>query len=175
MVLNKAPAQPPPEFSRPIDIKRLPALGAHEKLKATAAECEGLARRMNIPAIHALAADLHARPWRGGGVKVKGTLNTEIEQVSVISLELFRQRLSVPVERYYLPKAPEAEDDDSIDVISGDYIDLGELVAETLALELDPYPRKPGESFVSAAADVPEKAHAFDRLKDLTQGKNKGK
>jgi hypothetical protein len=33
------------------------------------------------------------------------------------------------------------------DVLSGGTIDLGEIAAESLALALDPYPRKPGEVF----------------------------
>ena len=38
------------------------------------------------------------------------------------------------------------------DILNG-VIDLGEMVAETLALDLDPYPRKPGVSFDEPAPD----------------------
>ena len=41
----------------------------------------------------------------------------------------------------------ENEDEDDADPIENGWIDLGEVVAETLALDLDPYPRKPGEAF----------------------------
>ena len=35
--------------------------------------------------------------------------------------------------------------------IEGNAIDLGEMVAQCLALELDPYPRKPGIEYVPEA------------------------
>ena len=37
----------------------------------------------------------------------------------------------------------------TIDPIENGLIDLGEVVVETLALEIDPYPRKDGELFNS--------------------------
>jgi hypothetical protein len=33
-------------------------------------------------------------------------------------------------------------------------VDIGEVVAETLALDLDPYPRKPGEAFAEHVEDA---------------------
>ena len=49
----------------------------------------------------------------------------------------------------------EGEDDPADPIIEG-RIDLGALVAEFLALGLDPYPRKPGVDFADSAAAVPE-------------------
>ena len=49
-------------------------------------------------------------------------------------------------------------------------VDLGEIVAETLALELDAYPRKPGESFGDhlESGDEPAKgASPFAALSNL--------
>jgi hypothetical protein len=39
---------------------------------------------------------------------------------------------------------------------AGDSIDLGAVLAEQLALSLDPYPRKPGAALPPEAADEPE-------------------
>jgi len=39
------------------------------------------------------------------------------------------------------------DQEDDADPIENGWIDLGEVVTETLALDLDPYPRKPGEAF----------------------------
>lgn len=138
-----------PEFSRPFQVDRVPRGGSTEKLAAEKAECAALAKRMKIPAIHALTAEIRATPWRGGGLKLEGHITADLEQMSVISLESFRETVSVPVARYFLPpgKISEIEGEDDADPILNGWIDLGEVAAEILALDLDPYPRKPGEAF----------------------------
>lgn len=137
------------EFSRPLQVDRVPKAGSTEKVSADPQELKALARRMKVPAIHSLAAELRATPWRGGGLKLEGHITADIEQESVISLEAFRETVSVPVARYFLPqgRAVESAEEDDADPIDNGWIDLGEVVAETLALDLDPYPRKPGEAF----------------------------
>lgn len=137
------------EFSRPLQTDRVPKAGCVEKLSADPEELKALAKRMKIPAIHSLSAEIRATPWRGGGIKLEGHITADLEQLSVISLEPFRETVSVPLSRYFLPPGAvaENEDDDDADPIDNGWIDLGEVAAETLALDLDPYPRKPGEAF----------------------------
>lgn len=151
-------ASPAPEFSRPLQADRVPKAGSVEKLAAESQELKALAKRMKIPAIHSLSAEIRATPWRGGGIKLEGHLTAEIEQVSVISLEAFRETVSIPVARYFLPRgsAAENQEEDDADPIEGGFIDLGEVVAETLALDLEPYPRKPGEAFAEHVEDEGE-------------------
>jgi len=140
---------PQPEFSRPLQVDRVPKAGSTEKIAAEPAELKALARRLKVPALHALSAELRATPWRGGGLKLEGHITADIEQVSVISLEPFRETVSVPMARYFLPQGAvvENEQEDDADPIDNGWIDLGEVVTETLALDLDPYPRKHGEAF----------------------------
>lgn len=146
---------PPIEFSRPLQTDRVPKAGCTEKLRAEPEELKALAKRMKIPAIHALSAEIRATPWRGGGIKLEGHITADLEQVSVISLEPFRETISVPVSRYFLPAGAVAEhaDEDDADPIENGWIDLGEVASETLALDLDPYPRKPGEAFAEHIED----------------------
>jgi hypothetical protein len=142
------------EFSRPLPVDRVPALGCHERLAADEKECAALAKRLGVPKIHSLGGMLKIVPWRGGGLKVTGALNAEVNQISVISLEVFTSTLEFPVERYFLPSragAPGPEED--VDVVEHGVIDLGEILAETLALELDPYPRQEGEVFSTIEED----------------------
>jgi len=149
-----------PEFSRPLQTDRVPKAGSTEKLAAEPEELKALARRMKLPALHALTAEIRATPWRGGGIKLEGHLTADIEQVSVISLEPFRETISIPISRYFLPQGAvvENEDEDDADPIDNGWIDLGEVTAETLALDLDPYPRKPGEAFAEHIEDAGEPA-----------------
>jgi uncharacterized metal-binding protein YceD (DUF177 family) len=168
--MSKQSNEPQPEFHRPLEMARVPNLGSHEKLSADAKECALLAKRLMLPAIHKLSAHLKAKPWRGGGLKVTGELIVDLDQESVVSLESFRSVLTLPVERYFLNVPPSAElgADEDIDPIENGIVDLGEIVAETLALELDPYPRKPGEVFESkleADTEPPKKPNPFNVLK----------
>lgn len=147
---------PTPEFSRPLAVDRVPRGGSYEKIAAEASECTALAKRFDIPAVLSLSSELHATPWRGGGLKLEGTLKAEVEQISVVSLEPFQQTVELPVLRYFIAANAEVEGDNAeIDPIEEGHVDLGEVVAETLALGLDPYPRKPGEAF-SATTETTE-------------------
>ena len=145
------------EFPRPLEVARVSKLGSHEKLVATDAECAALAKRLTVPKIHSLKAELKALPWRGGGMKVGGQATLDLDQESVVSLELFRSTQVVPVERYFLNVKGDSDVDSEleIDPIENGIIDLGELVAESIALELDPYPRMPGENFTAIIESDP--------------------
>jgi uncharacterized metal-binding protein YceD (DUF177 family) len=166
----KRTLEPTVEFSRPIEVSRIPKLGSHEKLNADVKECIALATRLMVPAIHTLSAELKVMPWRGGGMSIKGELKADLDQESVVSLDVFRSTLRFPVERYFLstPRGDELNAEEDIDQIVNGVIDLGEIVAETLALELDPYPRKAGEVFASDPAEaevVPDKPNPFNVLR----------
>ena len=136
------------EFSRPLLVDRVPALGCHERLAADEKECAALAKRLGIPKIHALGGLLQIVPWRGGGLKVTGTLKAKVDQLSVVSLEVFTADLAFEIERYCMsPRASNPAVEDDADIIENGIVDLGEILAETMALELDPYPRQEGEVF----------------------------
>ena len=150
------------EFSRPLQVDRVPKLGSTEKLSAEPAELQALAKRFKIPVLHSLSAEIRATPWRGGGMKLEGHITADMEQVSVISLEAFRETVSVPLARYFLSHGAvvDNQQEDDADPIDNGWIDLGEVVAETLALDLDPYPRKPGEAFPGHVEDDGAEAKA---------------
>lgn len=159
------------EFSRPLQVDRVPADGSFEKIAAETPECEALARRLGVPVVHAVSAGLRAKPWRGGGLKIEGRLLADLDQVSVVSLETFRHQVSFEILRYFLPPgaAPTSEEADADPILHGE-VDLGEIVAETLALELDAYPRKPGETFgghLEFAEEPAKEASPFAALSSL--------
>ncbi len=141
-------AKTTPEFSRPLSIERVPRKGSHEFVEADKEECERLARRFRLPALYSFSARFFVVPWRGGGVKVTGIVEADVDQVSVVSLETFRQREKFQVTRFFVPEGTQTTaGEDDADPVSNGEVDLGEIAAETLGLELDPYPRKPGEVF----------------------------
>lgn len=137
-----------PEFSRPVPLERIGAEGFEITVTADTAECTALAARMHLPAIQSLSCRFRLRPEPGGGYDARGALRAAVTQTCVISLDEFPATVAEDFAIRFVPTGTETEEDDpeSVDevVFAGTTIDLGEAVAEQLALALDPYPRKPG-------------------------------
>ncbi len=136
-----------PELSRVIEVSRIPVTGSAERIIADSTERALVARRLGLPAVSSLTADLMLTRWHGEGVKVAGRFDAEVEQVCVVTLDPFPATVSDTIERYFLPNARAAESEADIDSFADGVIELGEVVVESLSLALDPYPRKPGAEF----------------------------
>jgi hypothetical protein len=173
---------PEPEFSRPLDVTRVPPRGSLETISAEPPECAALARRFGLPALHSLEAELQVSRWRGEGLKIKGRFATDLDQTCVVSLDTFRSRLSDEFETYFLPAGTSSGGDSAL-IANGDaepfangIVDMGEAVAEAVALALDPYPRKPGATFADVMEDdgssgVGREGNPFAGLERLRKGK----
>lgn len=149
------------EFSHVVDVERVPTDGMSLRLSAGEAERQSLARRFRIPGVLALTAQVRIEPdlALAGGYRVSGRFEAEVEQTCVVSLEPVRQSVSESFERSFspvakmAPPASEAGEEaewldpeiaDPPDPLVDGRIDIGEVVAEEVALALDPYPRKAG-------------------------------
>jgi uncharacterized metal-binding protein YceD (DUF177 family) len=155
--MAETPAQKVPEFSRVVVLGELPEGGRDYALEANAEERGALARRFDLPAIGLLRATVQVVPLRGrkvGGAAVSLGLSARVTQVCVLSLEPFEVPIEERAELRVLPpeltegetdfEAAEAADSE---LLEGDRLDLGELVAQHLAVALDPYPKRPGVRF----------------------------
>ncbi|MGE4253197.1 MAG: DUF177 domain-containing protein [Parvibaculaceae bacterium] len=172
-----------PEFSRPLDVTRVPPQGSLETISAEPQECADLARRFGLPALHGLTAELRVSRWRGEGLKIKGRFIADLDQTCVVSLDMFRSTLSDGFEGYFLPAGTSAGANGAL-IEAGDaepfengIIDMGEVVAEAVALALDPYPKKPGVTFADVIeGEAPEAGNEVERnpfagLSRLRKGK----
>lgn len=171
-----------PEFSRKVDVSHLAPEGRSEHLTATAEECEALAARFDVDAIHALTVDLSIQPWKKGACRVRGTAVVRMTRTCVISLDQFENTLEVKLDRLYASSPSyradgkeivvSLDDEDFGEIVDGE-IEIGEMAVEELLLELDPHPRKPGASFTpepaNDSADVTEagRSSPFAVLKSL--------
>ena len=160
-----------PEFSRP---HRLTPERRHLELEATTGERAALAARFGIPAISALTAALDLAPEPGGVIRARGRLRAEVTQECVATLDPVDQVVDAPLDLRLLPPGtpPTDDDPDSPDEIEseGDVVDLGEAVAEQLALALDPFPRRPDAS-EPAPEPIPEgRPNPFAALARLKGG-----
>lgn len=129
-------------------------------IEASLEERTALAKRFNLLSVDALAArGILLASANNARVSLKARLIAEVTQQCVVSLKPAIQRIDVDFVREYDPEATDewanmcggdAENplsvacDDYPDPIDGGVIDVGEAVAEQLALELDPFPRIAG-------------------------------
>ena len=145
----------PPEFSRTVSIDELSTGELHRHLSASQLELAALAERFGLPGLTALEADARLRAEELGKIRVKVTFTADVLQSCVVTLEPVSARLNEEFEVVFAPETGDAgldHDEIVIDVteadppepLIGESIDIGELVAQHLALAIDPYPRKPG-------------------------------
>jgi uncharacterized metal-binding protein YceD (DUF177 family) len=166
-----------PLWSEPV---RLPGAGGRpltRRLAADEAARARIARALGLEALHALQAEVTLTPWLDGA-ELKGRWSAEVEQVCGVTLEPFRAPLQggfavrvVPAGSRHAPQeagevAVDPEAEDPPDVLEGDTVDLAAYVVEHLALEIDPFPRKPGAVFTPPEAEEPPSPFAV--LKGLT-------
>lgn len=145
------------EFSRPIAPESLGEKGRTLAIEAAGDECGQLAGRLGLDGLGSLAAEVRLTPQKGGRfIRLEGTLKADITQTCVVTLEPVETRIEAAFDRLYdtTLKAPtgggenvDVESDDPSEPLSLGQIDIGEAVSEQLALEINPFPRKPGISF----------------------------
>lgn len=140
-----------PEFSRPVDIR---AIGnAPVVLTADATERAALARRFGLVSIGRLVAEVSLEP-DGPAVVAAGTLEAELVQSCAVSGDDLPATIREPLRLRFVPASqtaivPDAEielDESELDEIpyEGTQFDLGEAVAQSLALAIDPFATGPG-------------------------------
>lgn len=164
------------ELSRPVVVDRLPVGGRPFELEASAGERAALAARLELPAIEALRARGRV-DYRGADtlIAVTGEVEAELVRSCVVTLEPMTQRLSFAFERLFTTEPETAADELVLDPeqelpepIAHGVIDVGEVVAEELAVNLDPYPRAPeADDALRALAGEPEATGPFAALAAL--------
>ena len=151
-----------PEFSRPIEIDEVPNAGRTWILEATADECTVLAKRFAILDVTSLTAKVKVKPMTHGDlIRVSGSLQASVVQACVVTLVQVPQQVQEEFDLTFAPSVGEdgleididlSQDDPPEPILDGK-IDLGEIVAEYLALGIDPFPRADGAEFVEISED----------------------
>ena len=140
-----------PEFTRIIRLDELEKSEIRLDLLANPEECAALAKRFGLSAITSLRAAGTLKRLGSGRVRLRAKLNSEVTQTCVVTLDPLVNRIEADLDILFDPAQdnPEGSDiafdpDSDSEPLMGDSLDVGEIVAEELALALDPYPRKPG-------------------------------
>lgn len=139
------------EFSRPVRIDTIGAVPREIAVEADESERAALARRFDIASLDALTAQA-ALSVEGGDIRARGRLAAEVVQLCVATNVELPSSINAPFDIAFRRDppvdAPDAglelsESECDVTFYEGGAIDLGEAVAETLALAIDPYARAP--------------------------------
>ena len=165
-------------WSFPVVVGDLPRGGAEFDVAPDEAAREELAKFVAVLAVPSLRAHFQVRP-SGRGAALDGSIEGAVRQACVVTLEPFDAPISETVSLRFSPHAASRQEaeisvdaaDDTPDVLVNDTIDLAAVIAEFLALAIDPYPRKPGAVFSppeDAAAKEPSPFAVLEKLKGRT-------
>ena len=177
-------ALPAPELSRPIKVKGLP--GETVVIEADASERAALAARFGLPGVDSLHAEV-ALEQRGSAIRATGTLRAAIRQACAISGEDFPANIEESLDLRFVEQGainPALEEDGDIEIeleaddcdeieYSGGSFDLGEAVAQTLGLAIDPYAEGPEADAARKAAGIVAEGEQEGPLAEMLKGLKK--
>ena len=166
-----------PEFSRPVPIDTLGSAPREMSIGANEAERAALASRFGLLEIERLSAEA-AVTRNGDHVVATGTLSAKVAQSCVATGEPVEETVDEEFRIEFRPQPAGTSDADEIELGEGELdvvfydgssIDVGEAVAETLSLSLQPFPRAPNaeEALREAGVQNEGEAGAFGALAAL--------
>lgn len=167
------------EFSYLVPLDRLGSLEVVAQLSAGRGEREALAQRFDLLSLDSLSATVRLRRRSDKGlIALRGQFSATVAQACVVSLEPVTSRLEESFELLYSTESGDAVDEDAVidfsaedlpETVDPEGIDVGEAVAQQLAVALDPYPRRADACLpkeISTAAEAIEES-PFAGLKVL--------
>jgi uncharacterized metal-binding protein YceD (DUF177 family) len=144
------------EIERIVDLDRMgPGGGTALEVSASENERAALAKRFGFLGLPAFSARVTVDRKPGGRVVVEGRLRGRIVQACILTLDPVTQDLDEAFRIVFKQDLTEERDPesgealvgaqaDSPEPLTGNLLDVGEIVAEQLSLAADPYPRKQG-------------------------------
>ena len=172
-----------PILSRFVNAAEPPA--AEIPVVADEAERRKLAAAYDVVAVNGLSAMVTLTPGAKGGITVDGHVIADIVQTCVVSLVPVEQHIDETFSvRYVRRPEPQPKPGSEIvidaslpdppEILTGQTIDVGELVEEYFALAIDPYPRAPGAALpAELAADEEDDGSPFAALASLIKPSEK--
>ena len=167
-----------PEFARPFDIRAI--TDKPVELVATDSECAALAERFGLVAIHSLSATLSLEA-DGDEVSATGPMRAAIVQSCAVSGDDLASDIAEDVAMRFVPLASmeASEEDEEIELAAEDLddipyegtsFDLGEAVAQSLALAIDPFATGPDADMVRREQGVIEEGESDGPLAAALRG-----
>jgi uncharacterized metal-binding protein YceD (DUF177 family) len=170
---------PVPEFSHAIPLSEIGGKMVRHRLAASDGERAALATRFGLLSLDCLTADVDLA-LEDAAIIASGRLHAKLTQPCVASGvpvpaqldETFMVRFIAEID--FHPDVEIELDEGECDTLfhDGRKIDLGEIVAQTLGLAMNPYPRSPDADSALRAAGVKDEDEAgpFAALAALRKG-----
>ncbi|WP_260923703.1 YceD family protein [Novosphingobium sp. 9] len=164
-----------PEFSRFFDIRQ--AEGQIVRIEANNDECAGLAARFDLVQVNNLVAEVSLTRVEHK-VEVRGTLIADFVQACAVSAEDLDVHVAEPLEFCFVQEERTYKPDEEIELeaheldeipYDGSRFDLGEAVAQSLALAIDPFLTGPeaDAARIAVGLGTPQDHGPFAALKNL--------
>ncbi len=147
-------------FSYPLTLEDLGSGTKSYHLQANHLQLKFIAEVLKVERIESFDAQIILTFSRKNHrIDVKGIVNADVEQTSVISLEKFIKHYSPEFELFFDTELTAAQlremefefEDEVPDILENGQLDLAAIAMEQLALALDDFPRKDGEVFSFAS------------------------
>jgi len=146
-----------PEFSHIVRLSEIGSAPRSGKLSANEEERQKLAQRFDLPKITTLDA---AYTLRAGENRIgfSGRIESDLQQRCSVTGESFQVRLREDFDIAFVPELEIDGADEEIELTEEDcdvmefhngQLDLGEAIAQTLYLALDPFPLGPNADVVA--------------------------
>lgn len=143
-------ASPPTELYRPVDLDEVRRGDMTIDLQASPEEGEAIAAFLGLSDLTSLCGKLTLRARPGRRFTLEGSVSAGYEQTCVVTLEPLKRSLTLEIDRLFEVDGSDldvdvAPDEAEIpDPIPDAPLDIGAVVLEELALNIDPYPRTDG-------------------------------
>lgn len=150
------------EFSRPVRLDTIGNEPREMEIEATPGERIALAKRFDIVSLDALSARA-TLVRQAGEVHARGSLQARLVQACVATGVDLPAEIEAPFDIVFRDALPQDVPDAGLELnesecdvvfFEGSSVDLGEAVAETLALAIDPYARASDADAVLREAGV---------------------
>lgn len=133
------------EFAHRVRLDKLGAAPSHFRLEATPEERTVLAERFGLQSVGSLLAEMDVRRTAEGAEAV-GRVRAQVVQSCSVSGAPVPATVDEEVRLRFVPPAEGEElelSEEDLDAIPfwGDCLELGDAVADSMALALDPFPR----------------------------------
>lgn len=146
-----------PALTEPLPLDRIGTRTIVVEIDADAEARAALAERFGLLDLASFTAKAGVRRRRDTGwIELRGQLKASVVQACVVSLEPVSSEVEAEIDELFddnpvddnpagdaveIDLDPLAEDPEPLD---GGALDVGEVIAQTLSLAIDPYPRAPG-------------------------------
>lgn len=173
------------DLSMSVVVDDLQTEARRYSLVASASDRAELIQRFKILALDLLEADVDVRVTaKPDTIWISGTIKASLTQQCIVTLGEVPETIDEHFELMLVsPEIAEQYDEDELyadpdaadyDAFEGEVLPLGEIVAQTLSVMMDPYPRRPGAEIkpvaskdVSINEEVQKKPNPFSVLSKL--------